>query len=901
MRAVAIAGLRLLSQLLPARQRLRFAPEMVVVFAAQWNETVRSRGRLATLPLAVRAYSDVIRTALGMRLGRGGQGGPSGTGGRDHDGLLDAALQDVRYAARSLLATPGFTLAATITLALGIGVNAAVFSLVDALLFRTPPGITAPEDLVALHTLADGSAGVSSYVDFRDFEQRVEAFSSLTAYKSRDMDLTQGSETRRVRGLMVTGRYFETLGVEPALGRLLGPQDDLEPDAHPVAVLSWGLWQSGFGGARDVLGRGLDLNGRTFTLVGVAPRGFAGAALDSVPPQVFVPMMMQGHFMPGSGYLLDRRGWGGVLLVGRLAPGSTLSRAAAQVDTVGRWIRDTFPTQAGWREYSLVPQSRAALPPGLRGTAMRIGTLLASVSALVLLVACVNVANLLLARLAARRREIAVRQALGAGRSRLARQLLIEAGLLAMLGAAVGVALAAATLRTVNLLPVALPEGIGLDLRVLVFALAIAAAAACAFGVLPVLRATRGDTVDGLRNSGDLRSGGRRTTARMLVAAQVALSMVLLVAAGLLARTLVRLQSVDPGFDPSGVAVVSVDPALQGYERGDLVVLYRELQSRAAALPGVIESSLASVLPGPDADDVSTVWIEGTPGEDLPRVNVSAVGVGYFRTLRIPITRGRDFEASDVRASPVVIANAAAADWVAERYGLDLLGLGVGPEGPDGPLFEVVGVTAPSKTGSLRADPTPTFYLPYQPFMQMGMVTGMTLLARTEGDPTALAARLRSVLADVAPGVPAIDVGTFEKYLAGTLESDRALAGMVGFAALLSLLLAVVGLYGLLSYSVSRRAGELGLRLALGARPADVRAMVIRQGVTLAASGAVIGSIGALAVGRLLRSFLFGVSATDPVTYLAVGGLLVVVACGAAWLPARRATRVDPASALRAS
>ncbi|MFQ5742163.1 MAG: ABC transporter permease [Acidobacteriota bacterium] len=815
---------------------------------------------------------------------------------------MDRLLQDLRYGLRMLANNPGFTAVAVITLALGIGANTSIFSLVNALLLRPLPRIQEPDRLVAIYTTHDGRyTGVSSYMDYLDFRQRNEVFEDLAVYKPLLMDLSSEDLTERVQGMIVSASYFSVLGVQPARGRFFLPEEDRTPGTEAVAVLGYGLWQLRFGADPGIVGRSVVLNGRAFTVVGVAPEGFRGTDLEEVP-EIFAPMMMQPHFMPAYGNLLERRGWGGILIVGRLRQQATLSQARANLATLSAWLKQEYPRTTEHREYSLVPFTQAAVSPEARADVVRLSWLLLGVVGMVLLIACVNVANLLLARSSRRRREIAVRQAIGAARGRLVRQLLLESVTLSLFGGAAGLLLGVWSNRFLRALPLPFHLDLSLDLRILAFTFLLSLLTGVLFGVAPALEATRAHPASHLRAA--VADGGRaqgRRWGNVLVVAQVALSLLLLIAAGLFARTLINLGTIELGFDAKNVLVATLDPALQGYEGTEVLDFYQRLMDRIDSLPGVGAASLVSNLPGPGNDDVTSIAVEGYdpgPGNSLS-ISFNLVGVNYFRTMGIPILRGRAFSDRDDRNAPqVAVINETAARAFRQSTGRDELGARVSSEGPEGPFVEVIGIAADSKTGNLRADPVPLIYL-LQRQLAMGNWSRMTLLVRTGGDPLGLLPSVRAAVEAIDPNIPVFNVGTLEAHLAITLVQERLSATLLVISALLALLLAAVGLYGVLSYSVSQRTRELGLRMALGAHAGDLLKSVVWQGMMLVASGVLIGLLAAFAAARLLSSFLFGVTGTDPLTYLGVSALLAAVSLLASYLPARRATRVDPMIALR--
>jgi putative ABC transport system permease protein len=537
--------------------------------------------------------------------------------------------------------------------------------------------------------------------------------------------------------------------------------------------------------------------------------------------------------------------------------------------------------------------------PSDRQAVVQVSTLLAVVVAMVLLVACVNVASLMLSRALSRRGELAVRQALGAGRGRLLRQLLLESLVLAAIGGVVGMLMALAGRAVLERLPFPFALDFSFDGRILAFTVALTALTGVAFGIGPALAATRVDIAGPMRSS-SRRTGDRRfRLGGALVVGQVALSLILLIAAGLFARTLIALGRTDLGFEPDNVVIAAVDPSLQGYEGFEVRDFYRRLVDRVAALPGVASVSLATSLPAGGGDSLSYV-IEGVQAPDGGQyLGVTAVGPGYFETMGIALVRGRGFTPTDdADGEPVVVINESAARRLRDEVSVDPMEVRISFSGSGGPFARIVGIAADSKTGSLRDAPGPMAYLPAE--QQTEAWYAMVLLARTSGvDPEGVVPAVRAAVHEVDPNVPAFSVGTLVGHLSDSLTQERLVAGLVGFAAGLALLLASIGLYGVLAYAVNRRTREMGIRMALGARTTSVRYLVVRQALLLMAIGGVLGLAGSLAVGSLLSGFLYGVSAGDPLTYALVVGALVAVALAASYVPARRATRVDPLIALR--
>ena len=830
--------------------------------------------------------------------------------------------QDIRYAARMLRKSPGFTAVAVLSLALGIGANTSIFSFINAVLLRPLP-IDKPEQLVFVFSGSRTSPySVSSYPDYVDYRDKNQVFSDVAAYSSISVSLNSNDQAEQISGLIATGNYFDVLGVRAQLGRTFLPEEDKTPNTHLVAIISHGLWQSRFAGDPGVVGKQLLLNGHKFTIVGVAPASFNGAEAG-ITNDIYVPMMMQAVVRPPrSGYsgemnpdLLSVRSAGWLDVVGRLKPGVTLEQAQAAMTMLAKQLEQAYPETNRDQLTTLWPVSKGN--PEQRGTLLSVAGLLMSVVGLVLLIACANVANLLLARAATRRKEISIRLALGASRSRLIRQLLTESVLLSLLAGAVGLLLAVwmvDALKTytppANFFPVAFD--FNLDARVLGFTLLLSILTGIIFGIAPALQASHPDLVHALKDEAMTLPGqrARRFTLRnLLVVAQVALSLVLLISAGLFLRSLRQAQRIDLGFNPENVLVMPLNINLLRYTKPQGQEFYRQVVERVEALPGLQSATLTRTPPLSGASRQSSVLVEGQDEPDArhssegqsapPDANrnitlASPVGLRYFQTLNIPLLRGRDFTAQDNAGAPgVCIIN----ETFAKRYfpNQEPLGKRLSLSGAKGPWLEVVGIARNSKYVTLGEAPAP---LVYQPLLQRHE-TGMTLLARTSGDPANYVAAVRREVQAIEKNLPVTNIRPMTELLGNSLFPARMGAALLGVFGSLALLLAAVGLYGVMSYSVSRRTREIGIRMALGAQSGDVLRLVLREGMTLVGIGILLGLVGAFAATRLLASFLYGVSTTDPSTFIGIAIFLAVIALVASFIPARRAAKVDPMVALR--
>jgi len=808
-------------------------------------------------------------------------------------------LQDIRYGLRMIAKAPGFTLLATLALALGICANTTIFSFINGLILRPLAGVTDPDRLVAVFTsdYSSGLYGGSSYPDYVDLRDQADVFGSLAAFDQTVLNASGESEAERLRGFVVTGNYFDVLGVRAQLGRTLQPSDDLRADAVPV-VISDSLWQRRFSADATIVGKTLRLNDKLYTIVGVTEPSFRGLQL-SLPPEFWLPTTASPELTRG------RRDDRGIQLIGRLKPGVSLAHAQTQLTTIAARLAQSYPeTNRGTierpnepRPMTVVRESRVG--PEAELAIKRVSLLLFAVVGLVLLIACANVANLLLARASARRREIAVRLALGASRGRLIRQLLTESFLLASLG---GVAGLLATQWTVRLLPQFFPanDANGLDLsvdwRVLVFTLGVSVLTGLLFGLAPALQATRLNLLPALKAEANSYGPRRRRIALrdVLVIAQLAMSLVLLVSAGLFVRSLRQALTFDPGFATDNLLTASLETRGARLNEQQGQEFFQQTLERAGSLPGVQSATLSMVEPLSGGGNRRMITLEGyepQPNEDT-ELNTNTIGPNYFSTMGIPIVAGRDFDKQDREGGPlVVIVN----EELARRYyGGNAAGKRL-QIGSNVPSREIVGVARTARYRSLREQPLPFIYIPFSQEYQ----SGMTLLVRTKGDPEAVVGSLQNEMRALNKDVPLFSVQTMSERIGGQLAADRMIAVLLSVFGGGALLLAAIGIYGVMGYAVAQRTHEIGIRLALGAEQRDILRLIVGQGMVLIAIGAGIGLAMALAATQVLKSLLFGVSATDPLTFASVIVVLVGVALLACYLPARRATKVDPLEALR--
>jgi predicted permease len=805
--------------------------------------------------------------------------------------------QDLRYGVRMLTKRPGFTLIAILTLALGIGANTAIFSLVNTALLRPLP-IAAPERLVALNNVAEHRLFATfSYPNYRDLRDRADVFEELLAYRFAPLSVSHDGVNERLWGYVVSGNYFAALGVRAALGRVITPEDDRHAGGHPVAVVSYRGWQTRFGGARDIVGREIIVNGRAFTIIGVAPSGFDGTEVIAAP-ELWFPMAMQAQIEVGNDWL-EKRNVENIFVQGRLKPGVSLAQAQAALTALAQQLEREYPRDNEGKQIQIAPVG--FMGGMMRGPALGFMGLLMGVVGLALLLACANLTNLLLARATERRREIAVRLALGASRLRIIRQLLTESLLLAGSGGLLGLFLASwltdAAVRLKPPVDVPLLLELHIDYRVLLFTGVVAVLTGVLFGLLPAVQATGADLTPALKDEAFLGGYRRSWWKNGLLVAQVALSLALLIGGGLMLRALQRAQTLELGFKPQQAIELNFDLRLQGYDQARGQEFQKRLLERVRALPGVQAAGIADLVPVDLHFGSSPVFIEGQlPERDAraPRALANRVTPGYFGAMGTRLLEGREFTEQDNQNAPgVVIVNQAFARrfWPAENPLGKRFRLGAS----QAPPVEIIGIAEDGKYASLSEEGRAFVFRP----LWQSYTGSSSLIVRATGEPQRLLATVRSELQQMDPHLPLSTARTMEEHLSLPLLPARVAAGVLGGFGLLALLLAAIGLYGVMSYLVAGRTREIGIRMALGAGRGAVLRMVLQQGLTLALLGAVLGLLASLALTRLMKSVLFGVSATDPLTFAAIALLLIGVAFIACYLPARRATQVDPIIALR--
>ena len=821
--------------------------------------------------------------------------------------FLEILWRDVSYGARMLWQKPAYSAIAVLTLALGIGANTAIFSVVNTVLLKPLP-FAEPDRLMALGQQSTQNRTALSQFSFRNFadmRDRSQSFDRLAAYYNTNLTLTGDREAQLLRGTVVTADLFPLLGVAPVLGRTFLAEEDAAgggPGGRP-AILSWQCWQDQFGGDAGVLGRVVDLNNARFTIVGVMPAGFR-FPVQPQPTEVWISTALDHERPIGPGAIMEARGYRGWRAIGRLKAGRTLEQAQSEARVIAAGLAAQFPDANKDMGIGVRPLLESVVG-NLRPTLL----ILLGAVACVLLIACVNVANLLLERAISRQREIKVRLALGASGARIVRQLLTESVLLAGLGGLAGMLLAVwGTDVIVALSPESLARvaETALDGRVLVFTALVSLVTGIAFGLAPALLISKTNLAESLKEGrrGATASVQTNRTRSLLVVAEVALALVLLVGAGLLINSFVRLQQVAPGFDPEQILAFNVAPSADRTSTPQQIAdFYRQLTAQLKVLPGVVNASVVFQLPLAGSGATTSIEIAGRPvyPADRPSVVIHMAGPEYFRTMGIPIVTGREFTDRDHLSSPpVLIINEA----LARQYfpNQDPLGQRIAPgfstlpvRDDESGMHEVIGVVADVKHQSLQGAPQPEIY-----FAQAQMpMAAMTVVVRTAGDLRALQTTARSVVQSLDKNAPVYGVRTVEEILDRSIATPRFNTLLLGLFAAVALILTTVGLYGVISCSVSENTQQIGIRVALGAQRSDVLRLIVGQGVMLTIVGVVIGLVAAYGLTRLMSSLLFGVGSTDPWTFSAVAVLLLCVAAVACYLPARRAMNLDPMVALR--
>jgi predicted permease len=819
---------------------------------------------------------------------------------------METLWQDIRFGIRMLVKRPGFTIIAVITLALGIGANTTIFTLVNAVLLQPLP-VKDPAQLVGVFgTDVRNNLELQQFLpishanieDLRDKNNSLSGMASLTFFGA---SLSSGDKPELLNGQLVSGNYFDVLGVKAAQGRTFSPEEGNKPGAYPVVVLSDGLWKRRFGGDPALIGKQITLNQQQFNVIGVAPKNFHGTFAIGTP-DLWISDAMHDQVLTGlqKAFFLDRRALE-CFAFGRLKPGVTIQQAESELKALATGLSKDFPEPNGGRNVRLIPLALATVDPNLRGQFAQAGALLMTVVGLVLLIACANLANLQLARATEHQKEIAVRLSLGASRSRLVRQLLTENLLLALLGGGLGLLLALwsrevlISFRPPFLNPNDLP--LELDGRVLAFSLVASVLTGLLFGLAPAWQALRPKLSETLKEGGGRSGagGGRHRLRNLLVVSETALAIIALVGAGLFLQSLRSAQKIDPGFETKHLMVMSFDLGAQNYSEPQGKEFQRQLLEKLKAMPMVTAASLASNAPFGGGFQ-RTVFPEGLDSSDRRNgvlVIIDQVDSSYFDTAGIPVLRGRKIAETDSETAPMI---AVVNETMARKFfpGQDALGKRFKFFGETW-ILEIVGIARDSKYNTLGEDPQPCIYLS----MRQHYSPAVTLHIRTAGDPSAVLSTARSAVQSLDSSLPLVNVQTISETLNQSLWAARMGAGLLVLFGLLALLLAAVGIYGVMSYSVSQRTQEIGIRVALGAQRGDVLQMVVRQGLGLTLIGVALGLVAAFTLLRGIGSLLYGVSVADPVTFAGVPAILAGVALVACYIPARRATRVDPLVALR--
>jgi predicted permease len=818
--------------------------------------------------------------------------------------VLDTFSQDLRFAGRMLRKNAGVTCVVVLTLALGVGANTAIFGLVNGVLLQRLP-VPKAEEIVALAIQANGSplgAMGFSYPEFKEFREQTASSCEVFGQSLQRATLTADGHSDTVSGSGVSSNYFSALGVRPALGRLILPGEGEKPGEPAIIVLGYSYWQTKFGASANVIGKQVRLAGKPATIVGVAPKEFRGQ-FSIFEFDLYVPLSTEFPDASASGFWRNRDTHL-MLNLARLRPGVTIAEAQSRFDVVSNRLAAEYPATDKGISVRVMDERLSRPIPYANSAFIMFSALFLILGALVLLLACTNIANILMARASVQQREMAIRAALGGARSRLLRQMMTETLLTALLGGAAGVTLAAWLSRLMGSLHFTgfpLRLSFAFDWRVFAYALVVVVLTANLAGLSPALRATRADVNAVLRQSGrvDWASKARHKVRGDLMAAQVAGSLMLLVVAGLFVRSLRAVETMDLGFDPNQLLNVTLDPGLNDFSARQTTEFYTELEQKVRALPGVQAASLAYSVPMGTVRGRQSVYVEGRPlpaGPRAPGVFFNDVDSAYFDTLRIPLLAGRVFtDADDENSVHVAIVN----ETMAKQFwpGENAVGKRFSLVGDAGPFVEIVGVARNGKYRTLAEDPEPYLYLP----LAQNFVSERTLQIRSAIPPETLIPEVQREILAMDASAPIEEIQTMKESLGGTLGYFifRLGASLAASMGLLGLLLAIVGVYGVVSYAATQRTQEIGIRMALGASPRQVLSLLLRQGAQLVAAGLVFGLAGAWALARAMSFMFVGVSPSDPLTYFSVATLLSIITLLACWIPARRAMRVDPMVALR--
>jgi predicted permease len=823
---------------------------------------------------------------------------------------MDHLLQDVRFAFRMLFKTPTFTIVAVLTLALGIGANTAIFTLVNAIFFHALP-VSTPDRLMSIFTTDQRNRGAFggalanflpvSYPNGSDIQHQAQSFSGIAIQTGAPVSMTVNDQPEQFFAQVVSGNFFDVLGVQAALGRTFRPEEDSQPGAGPVIVLNHGFWERKFASNPNVVSQTVLLNGQGFTIIGVAPRGFQGTAVLG-GPDMWVPLSMHDQILAGfTKENFNERRFLGFFAIGRLKDGVTEAQASGELQAIGANLQREFPVPNRDRSFVAMPLLQSTINPNLRSLFARAGQLMMTVVGLVLLIACANIANLLLARASGRRREISIRLAMGASRGRIIAQLITEAIVLAIAGGILGIGLAVLARNLIwKFRPAFLQQAaldLSLDSHVLVFTSVIAILTGLIFGLVPALQASHPHLMSELKErAGEDAPTGRRFSIRnAFIVAQVALSLIALIGAGLFLISLSNAQKIDPGFDTTNLAMLSFDVGSLNYDPARAREFQRRALEATQAVPGVKTATIANIVPLFNGGFARSVFPEGSEGSTTRNGILSQLGLvapDYLQTMGIPLLRGQNFDSSVREESPkVAIINEAAA----KRFWPN--------EDPIGKRFkffgekdfvQVIGVARDSKYNSLGEDPTSYMYLP----LIQNPSTAVTLFFRCNGDPKSVIPSARSQVQALDRNLPLTNVWPIGEVIDQALFNARFGAALLAVFAGLAVLLCAVGIYGVVGYTVGQRVREFGIRLALGAQPKDVVLMVIRQSARTLAIGLIAGLIAAFVLARLVIDLLYGVGATEPFAFMAMAVMLAAIGILASYIPARHAAAVDPMKAL---
>ena len=815
---------------------------------------------------------------------------------------MNNLFQDIRFAFRTMRKSPGFTAVAVLTLAIGIGANTAIFSVINVVFFHPLP-VQDPEHLVSIFTMDDRNHTATntylpvSHPNGEDIQRQSQSFSAVAMYGTNNVSMTINGLPESLVAQIVSGNFFDILGVPAALGRTFLPQEDAELGAGPVIVLSYGLWERKFASDRSIIGRSVSLNGQGFTIIGVAPQGFQGPSILS-RPDLWVPMSMHDQILTGmQKSLFNDRRFLGLFAIGRLKEGISVDQARSELHTIGATLEHDYLVPNRGRTFICLPLLESSINPNLRSMLTRAGALMMIVVGLVLLIACANIANLLLARSTRRKREISIRVAIGASRSRIVGQLLTEAVVLALIGTCFGLVLAVAGRDLLwNFRPPFLlhaPLVAALDLRVLLFTLGTALSTGLIFGLAPALQASRPDLVIELKErlAGEVYTGRRFSLRSAFIVTQVALCLLALTGAGLFLVSLRNAQNIDPGFDTHNLGMISFNLGSLNYDAPRAKEFHRRVLETVRAMPGVKSATLATSIPffgQPFGRSVFPEGQEGASDRNGILVQIASVAPDYLQTMGIPLVKGIGFDDSVREDSlKVVVINESAArrfwpndDPIGRRF--KFFG--------SNDWIQVIGVARDSKYNTLGENPTPFIYLP----LLQSPGPELTLFIRTNTDVSSVLTTAREHVQALAPDLPLTNIWPIQEVISQALWGARFSTGLLTVFALIAVLLCAVGVYGISGYSVQQRTREFGIRMALGAQPWDVLVMVLRQSGAIISVGLVIGFIGSVIMARLIANLLYGASSNSPVAFISAAGLLTLVGFVASYIPARHAAAIDP-------